>query len=486
MFSQKQRRWLLSKDSLLVSVWLNQFHLQFTNLEVLWILSQLNCFKSLQLYRMNFLLHIVHWFCWFFLEQHQLFLLFAVLVLELMMLLCFNLSQDCSIFNKQRWKQSLEIAISCAMAFLPFLLPFWTTYDINEINIQNHFRMSIHWHFKKNIYIQAVDISLWNTHIFICLCFFAMNEFNDVLQQRRDYEENVRNHNSYINRFYIIRNFWKYLVSIKPQFKLEEIELYEIIQYLVYYRTHKNCRWTIPSRCAEYNVICAIRCFFKFCNMIWMKMRFNREQIPMFKQEPVKREPMSEEDYQLMHTAIRLFSKSEEIRLRDELMIEIPRETWLRKSEIVRCKFKDFHNENRQFKVLVKWNRYESVFFSEKLQKKVFEYEKILNQKYKHLDIEKLFVCLWQKEKWKEISSHLLWKHFLLIVKRMKKEWMIPKNKTLCLHQERHSFAMRCVYSWLSQQATTRLMRHTDPKITLHYYHLNDSRLLEQYDSIRV
>ncbi len=58
-----------------------------------------------------------------------------------------------------------------------------------------------------------------------------------------------------------------------------------------------------------------------------MKMRFNREQIPMFKQEPVKREPMSEEDYQLMHQAIRKFSKSEEIRLRDELMIEIPRET---------------------------------------------------------------------------------------------------------------------------------------------------------------
>jgi site-specific recombinase XerD len=185
-----------------------------------------------------------------------------------------------------------------------------------------------------------------------------------------------------------------------------------------------------------------------------------------------------------MHTAIRLFSKSEEIRLRDELMIEIPRETWLRKSEIVRCKFKDFHNENRQFKVLVKWNKYESVFFSEKLQNKVFKYESLLNAKYPHLDIEKLFICLWQKEKWKEISSHLLWKHFLLIVKRMKKEWMIPMNKQLCLHQERHSFAMRCVYSWLSQQATTRLMRHSDPKITLHYYHMNDTRLLNQYDRI--
>jgi hypothetical protein len=29
-------------------------------------------------------------------------------------------------------------------------------------------------------------------------------------------------------------------------------------------------------------------------------------------------------------------------------------------------------------------------------------------------------------------------------------------------------------------------MRHKDPKITLHYYHMNDSRLLEQYDSINV
>lgn len=319
---------------------------------------------------------------------------------------------------------------------------------------------------------------------FYLLMFFIMEKFNETLQQRVNYEQNVRNHNSRINRFYMIRSFWRYLTEKNNKFKLEELELYEIIAYLVYYRTTKNSRWQIPSRTAEYNVICAIRNFFKFCNIIGMKLRFNREQIPMFKQEPIKREPMSEEDYDLLHTAIRLYSKSEEIRLRDELMIEIPRETWLRKSEIVRCRFKDFHNSNRQFKVLVKWNKYESVFFSEKLQKKVFKYEQLLNEKYPHLDIEKLFICLWQKEKGKEISSHLLWKHFLLLVKRMKKDGLIPKNKKLCLHMERHSFAMRCVYSWLSQQATTRLMRHSDPKITLHYYHMNDTRLLDQYDKI--
>lgn len=333
-------------------------------------------------------------------------------------------------------------------------------------------------------YIQLHLLTWAYENKFICLCFLIMNEFKDLLQQRCNFERCVRNHTSWINRYYIIRNFWKYFQAIKKRFNIEELELHEIINYLVYYRTTKNSRWQIPSRTAEYNVICAIRNFFKFCNILWMKLKFNREQIPMFKQEPVKREPMAEEDYELLHQAIRRYSKSEEIRLRDELMIEIPRETWLRKSEIVRCKFKDFHNPNRQFKVLVKWNKIESVFFSERLQNKVFKYESLLNAKYPHLDIEKLFICLWQKEKWKEISSHLLWKHFLLIVKRMKKDWMIPKNKQLCLHQERHSFAMRCVYSWLSQQATTRLMRHSDPKITLHYYHMNDTRLLNQYDKI--
>ena len=68
--------------------------------------------------------------------------------------------------------------------------------------------------------------------------------------------------------------------------------------------------------------------------------------------------------------------------------------------------------------------------------------------------------------------------------KKMKKDWLIAENKKMCLHQERHSFAMRCVYSWLSQQATTALMRHKDPKITLHYYHMDDTRLLNQYDLI--
>lgn len=320
--------------------------------------------------------------------------------------------------------------------------------------------------------------------------FFNMNNFSNILCNWVDYEKEVRNHNSRKYRYHLINCFYKWLIATKKQFVIEEIELSDIINYLVYYKTTPiktkcNQNWKYPSRNAEYNVLCAIRTFFKYCCIVWLRLKFNWEQIPLFRQDDAKREPMSEEDYNLLHTAIRKYSKTEEIRIRDELMIEIPWETWLRRTEITRLRFADFHNINRQCRVLVKGNRYETVFYSKKLQNKVLYYEQLLNTKYKTLDIDYIFICLWQKDKGKIITNDLLWHNLRKLIRKMQKDGMIPPNKRLTLHMERHSFAMRCVYSWLSQQATTQLMRHKDPKITLHYYHMNDTRLLNQYDLIK-
>ena len=333
-------------------------------------------------------------------------------------------------------------------------------------------------------------MSLWNTQLYR-LCFLIMNNIQNTFNWRCEYERDLKWHNSRKYRWYFVRSFCKRITMKKWNIDVAEIELSDVIEYAIYYKnTPCNAKWNhlwkYPSKNALYNVICAIRIFFKYCCIMWIRLKFNREQIPLWRTDEARREPMSNEDFELLHQAIRKYAKSEEIRIRDELMIEIPRETWLRRSEISRLTFKDFHSINRQFRVLVKWNRYESVFFSERLQKKVFQYESILNQKYKTIDIENIFVCLWQKEKWKIMTNDLIWIRFRRYVKKMQKDWMIPQWRNLCLHQERHSFAMRCVYSWLSQQATTQLMRHKDPKITLHYYHMNDSRLLEQYDSINV
>lgn len=166
MFSQKQRRWLLSKDSLLVSVWL----FQYLHLVLMWNRFRLNLYQIFLLSRMLNLLWKFHWFCWFFLVLSQLSR-FAVLLC--LMYYSFRFFKNWLQSSKQKQQIFKQWFVkSCWFSF--FLLPFWTTYDINEINIQNHFRMSIHWHFKKNIYIKAVDISLWNTQeIFYMLMFFC-------------------------------------------------------------------------------------------------------------------------------------------------------------------------------------------------------------------------------------------------------------------------------------------------------------------------
>ena len=120
--------------------------------------------------------------------------------------------------------------------------------------------------------------------------------------------------------------------------------------------------------------------------------------------DDIKREPMKKEDYEILHQAPLLYNDldRQDIILRDQLLFEIPRETWLRRAELSRLKFEYFHNENRQFQIEVKWGRYESVFFSEALRRKVLKYEEVVKAKYKYHDPEYLFFYMWQKEIWKQ------------------------------------------------------------------------------------
>lgn len=318
-----------------------------------------------------------------------------------------------------------------------------------------------------------------------------MNELNELMLNFIDYVKNIKSRSKVWERYYFhIKNLIKFLIIERWNIKAEDIELTDILSFLNRYKVKKMQSWPTvwqyPTRNSLYNYIVSIRMFFKYLTMIWTKLKFNWEQIPIFKMEEARREPMSKEDYELLHNAPVFYNDldRQDIIWRDQLIFEIPRETGLRIAELSRLKFEHFHNENRQFQIEVKWGRYESVFYSEKLRNKVLRYEEFVRKKYKFINIEHLFFCMWQKEKWKPMTSRLLGMTVTDCVKKLKKDWRLDKNKKLSLHMMRHSFAMRCVYSGLSQQATTALMRHKDPKITLHYYHLNNKRLLNQYDMI--
>lgn len=307
-----------------------------------------------------------------------------------------------------------------------------------------------------------------------------------------DFEKNVKNRSLvYQRHYYTIRKLINYLIELKWNLNVEDIELVDVLNFLNHYKVTKSKfwpkAWNYPSRSSLYNVIVSIRMFFRYATIIWKKIKFNREQIPAIKMEAIKREPMGKEDFEMLRIAPLLYNDldRQDIILRDQLIFEIPWETGLRRAELTRLKFEHFHTNNRQFKIEVKWGRFENVFFSEKLRNKILKYEQIVLNKYRFFNPEYLFFYMWQKDIGKQMTPRCIGIVVLDYVKKLKSDWKLSENKKLSLHMERHSFAMKCVYSGLSQQATTALMRHKDPKITLHYYHMNDEWLLNQYDLIK-
>ena len=329
-------------------------------------------------------------------------------------------------------------------------------------------------------------------NILYAYVFMKMTNLQQLLNDFIDFQKNIKNRSLvYLRYYYSIRKFSTYILKFKCNIEVEDVELVDILNFLNYYKTQKikawPSSWKYPTRNSLYNTIVSIRMFFRYCSIIGKKLKFNWEQIPIFKMEDLKREPMKKEDYELLRTAPLIYNDLDrlDIILRDQLIFEIPWETWLRRAELSRLKFEHFHNNNRQFQIEVKWWRYENVFFSETLRRKIIKYEKLVIDKYKFIMPEYLFFYMGQKDIWKRMSPKCIWIIVTEYVKRLKKDWKISENKKLSLHMERHSFAMKCVYSGLSQQATTALMRHKDPKITLHYYHMNNERLLNQYDMIK-
>lgn len=311
----------------------------------------------------------------------------------------------------------------------------------------------------------------------------------NLILQYRDFERDVLNHWTIcISKYYHLRKLELYLKEKKWDFTIYDIELQDILSFITKLKTtpianrwHKNGKYLCEGSIFIY--LCDIRMFFKYLNILWYKLKFNWEQIPIYKCPDKKREPMNKGDYEKLRIAPLLYADSYLEWIRDQLLIDIPRETWLRRAEIVRLKFEDFHQNGRQFQVLVKWGRYENVFVSEQLKNRILNFEKQLKIAYPYIVWNYVISHIKIRDRWRwftpDMASLVVHKYVKILQDRGE------LNKHLTLHQTRHSFAMRCVYSGLSQQATMKLMRHKHPESTLQYYHLNDNRLQNQFDMIK-
>lgn len=306
------------------------------------------------------------------------------------------------------------------------------------------------------------------------------NIIYDFLQYSKDI--NYRS-NDVLNHYrYDLLNLEKFLQykHATIQVNLEKISMSDCVQWIEHYKQNRKVSKNTLSWKAN-----SMKQFFKYCAMMWYKLQFNIEQLPNIKKEKKPYDMMKKKEYEIFIQAPLIYEEKEIIAERNQLLIEIPYRTWLRRAEILRCKFEHFKNENRQFQILWKGWYYDWVFFTDDLWKKVLQYEHDLKEytKKRPLENDFLFIGLDNKNRWNPLNA----KYVNLIFKKYSEQlinaWKLQRR--LHPHMERHAFATNCVYSGLSQQATTRLMRHHDPKTTENYYHMNDTWLKSQFDLIK-
>lgn len=306
------------------------------------------------------------------------------------------------------------------------------------------------------------------------------NIIYDFLQYSKDI--NYRS-NDVLNHYkYDLLNLEQFLLfkHATTTINIEEIKMVDCVQWIEHYKNNRKVAKNTLSWKAN-----SMKQFFKYCCMMWYKLQFNIEQLPNIKKEKKPYDMMKKSEYQIFIQAPLRYEEKEIIAERNQLLIEIPYRTWLRRAEILRCKFEHFHSENRQFQILWKGWYFDWVFFTDDLWKKVLEYEIHLKEytKTRPLKNDFLFVGLDNKNRWKPLAPKYVNLIFKKYSQNLMDEWKLQRR--LHPHMERHAFATNCVYSWLSQQATTRLMRHHDPKTTENYYHMNDTWLKSQFDLIK-
>lgn len=302
------------------------------------------------------------------------------------------------------------------------------------------------------------------------------------------YEEKVlnRSHDHLKHHKYVLEKFYEYQLYKQKEIWMSLISVSDVNEYLIHIKWTPILfgpnkwweRWqnTLATYCNS------LRQFFKRWKKLWKKW-INRESIPLIQKERKTMDWCKPEEYKILRTAPQLFEHDKLVILRNRLLIDIPYHTGLRRAEVLRCKFEMFFSPTNQFEILGKWWYVDWVCFDNEIKLEVEEYFNELNKKNLIDKSSLMFFSLSNHNfgnKMNEKSVNLIFtKYSELLIKK----WLL--SRVITPHMERHSFATNCVLSGLSQQATTKLMRHRNPTTTLRYYHLDNKRVKSEYDKIK-
>ena len=305
-----------------------------------------------------------------------------------------------------------------------------------------------------------------------------------------DYSTNIlcRSEDVIIHHKYILLKFERFLKS-RGVFSVKDISFSDCRAYIDWYKTTPITnwpnKWNLPKWNSIVEYVKTVRAFLLYQQKLG-NTNWNIELFPALKKERGFRDSVSREEYETLREWFIYYGDNYVTAIRNQVLIDIAYHTGLRRSELLRLRFKDFENNYHQFEIIRKWGYIDPVVFSDKIKINVMLYKTMLSidqiHRKKSYDIDYLFVWLNNRNYWDILSKKSLDNILKDFSDKLIKDWKLTRR--IHLHMFRHSFATNCVYAWLSQQAVANLMWHRSMSTTLKYFNLSNNYLQSEYKKV--
>lgn len=305
-----------------------------------------------------------------------------------------------------------------------------------------------------------------------------------------DYSTNIlcRSEDVIIHHKYILLKFERFLKS-RGVFSVKDISFSDCRAYIDWYKTTPITnwpnKWNLPKWNSIVEYVKTVRAFLSYQQKLG-NTNWNIELFPALKKERWYRDSVSREEYETLREWFIYYGDNYVTAIRNQVLIDIAYHTGLRRSELLRLRFKYFENNYHQFEIIRKWGYIDPVVFSDKIKINVMLYKTMLSidqiHRKKSYDIDYLFVWLNNRNYWDILSKKSLDNILKDFSDKLIKDWKLTRR--IHLHMFRHSFATNCVYAWLSQQAVANLMWHRSMSTTLKYFNLSNNYLQSEYKKV--
>jgi site-specific recombinase XerD len=228
----------------------------------------------------------------------------------------------------------------------------------------------------------------------------------------------------------------------------------------------------LSKKTINYHIV-AIRAFLKFCLKHDIDV-ISPDKLELWKVPPRVVNFLDEKEIEaILNAPSEKESKNTVKRLRDEAMLLVLYGTWLRVSELVSLKRSDIKLDTNQFRVIGKWQKMRSVFFTKRAREKLEEYMAARKDESPYLFIN---LSNFRSGKWLTRNA----------VEDLVRDYasFAGIDKKVTPHTLRHSFATSLIKKWADIRSVQTLLGHASITTTQIYTHVDDKFLQQVHGLI--